>query len=124
MTKESEKKVLVVEDDLMSFKLIQAHMKRTDYEVLHARDGLSAVEIFAAEENIGAIIMDLQLPGMNGLEATKEIRKLNNAVPIIAATANVSADDRIASEEAGCTYHLTKPINFPALMGILKKHMD
>lgn len=117
-------RLLIVEDDIMSFKLVQAHMRRTSFEIIHAKDGYSAIELYNNEQPISAIVMDLQLPGMDGLEATREIRKTDQDVLIIAATANVSTDDKIASEEAGCNYHLTKPINFPALMNLLNKHLD
>jgi len=117
-------RLLVVEDDIMSYKLIQAHMRKTRYELIHAKNGLEAVEFHSKEQPIDAIIMDLQLPGMNGLDATKQIRKADNEVLIIAATANVSADDKIACAEAGCSYHLHKPINFPALLNLLNKHIS
>jgi CheY-like chemotaxis protein len=124
MGKKENPMLLVVEDDLMSFKLIEAHMKKTRFDLIHAKNGLEAVELFSsAEHPIDAIIMDLQLPAMSGLDATKAIRKLDGDILIIAVTANVTADDKIACEEAGCSYHLSKPLNFPVLLSLLDKHI-
>ncbi len=116
-------KILVVEDNFMSYKLIEAHFRKYNLNILHAADGLSALEIFHAENDLALILMDLQLPGMNGLEVTKSIRKLDAVIPIIAATANVFEDDRLACTDAGCNDFITKPINFPGLFRLLEKYL-
>ncbi|MCF8226645.1 MAG: response regulator [Bacteroidales bacterium] len=116
-------KILIVEDDFMSFKLFKARLHNTGYTLLHASDGLSAIEIFKKDPDISLIIMDLQLPYMNGLEVTREIRKLDENIPVIAATANVSGDGKTAAEKAGCTHYVTKPIDFSVLNDLLKRHL-
>ncbi len=114
-------KILIVEDNFMSFKLMEAHFKRANLTVLHAEDGLSALNLFKSNPDIDLILMDIQLPGMSGLEITRSIRTINSEVPVIATTGNAFEDDRIACLEAGCTYYFTKPIHFPELYGILNK---
>lgn len=117
-------KILVVEDNFMSFKLLEAHFSRSNLEIVHASDGLQAMELFKSHPDISLILMDIQLPGTSGLEVTKDIRKFNTEVPIIAATANVFEDDKAACMDAGCTDFVTKPINFPVLFEILDKRLS
>lgn len=120
----SGQKILVVEDNFMSYKLLEAHFSRSNLEIVHATDGLQAMELFKSHPDISLILMDIQLPGMSGLEVTKDIRKINTEVPIIAATANVFEDDKAACLDAGCTDFVTKPINFPVLLELLDKRLS
>jgi len=120
----SGQKILVVEDNFMSFKLLEAHFMRSNLEIVHASDGLMALELFKSNPDIAMILMDIQLPGMNGIEVTRAIREINMEVPIIAATANVFDDDKKACMDAGCTDFVTKPINFPLLFELLDKRLS
>jgi CheY-like chemotaxis protein len=120
----SGQKILVVEDNFMSFKLLEAHFMRANLEIIHASDGLMALELFRLHEDVALILMDIQLPGMNGLEVTRAIREINTEVPIIAATANVFDDDKTACLDAGCTDFVTKPINFQRLFELLDKRLN
>lgn len=117
-------KILIVEDDIMSFRLFKARLKNENYTLIHAADGKTAIEQFRDIPDIALIIMDLQLPLINGLEVTREIRKMDSQIPVIAATANVSSEDKKASEEAGCTHYITKPINFSILNDLLKRYLN
>lgn len=116
-------KILVVEDNFMSFKLLEAHLRRSNLDIVHASDGLVALDLFKNHPDVDLILMDIQLPGMSGLEVTRAIREINTEVPIIAATANVFDDDKTACLEAGCTDFVTKPINFPILFELLDKRL-
>lgn len=117
-------KILVVEDNFMSYKLMEAYFSRVNLKIVHASDGLTALSLFKANPDVWLVLMDVQLPGMNGLDVTKNIRKLNQDIPVIATTGNVFEDDRKACMEAGCTYYITKPINFTELFGILDKYLS
>lgn len=117
-------KILVVEDNFMSFKLIEAYFRRSNLELIHAKDGLQALSIFRGDPEIALILMDIQLPGMSGLEVTRAIREFDTDIIVIAATANVFDDDRIACFEAGCDHFITKPINFPELFDLLEKSLN
>ncbi len=117
-------KILVVEDNFMSFKLIEAYFRRSNLVLIHAKDGLEALSVFKGDPYIELILMDVQLPGMNGLDVTKAIREFNKDIIVIAATANVFEDDKIACIEAGCNHYITKPINFPKLFDLLEKHLN
>ncbi len=115
--------ILVVEDNFMSYKLLEAHFRRANLSILHASDGVKAIEIFNETPNISMILMDIQLPGLSGLDVTRKIRESNTEIPIIAATANVFDDDKQACIEAGCTDFLSKPISFPELFQLLDKYL-
>jgi len=117
-------KILIVEDNFMSFKLIEAYFRKSNLILIHAKDGLEALSLFKGDPDIEFIIMDIQLPGMSGLEVTKAIREFNTDIPVVAATANVFEDDRIACIEAGCDHYITKPINFPELFDLLEKYLN
>jgi two-component system, cell cycle response regulator DivK len=119
----SGQKILVVEDNFMSFKLLEAHCERVNLTMVYAMNGRQAIEKFRADQDIKIILMDIQIPEMNGLEVTREIRKSDPGIPIIATTGNVFDDDRIACMEAGCTHFLRKPINFTELYSIFDKYL-
>ena len=73
--------------------------------------------------NIDLILMDIQLPGMDGNDTTREIRRFNNSIPIIAQTANAMADDKEKSLNAGCNDYLAKPIDGNDLLRKIKLHI-
>jgi CheY-like chemotaxis protein len=116
-------KIMVVEDNFMSYKLMEAHFNRANLTMVHATDGLMAIALFKENPDIQMVLMDIQLPGMNGLEITRLIREINTDIPVIATTGNVFEDDRIACLNAGCNYYITKPIDFTELYRILDKHL-
>ena len=111
------KHVLLVEDNrvnqIIALKMLHEFGMRTSI----AMNGQEAVEQ-AKEESFDIILMDIQMPVMNGFEATQEIRKLPQyqSVPIIAITANAMSDDKEASIDAGMDSHITKPINSDKLL--------
>ena len=102
-------KLLVAEDNESNFLLVMTILKR-DYQIIHALDGLEAIQKYR-QYSPDAILMDLKMPNMDGLEATREIRKLNTCIPIIVVSA--FAFDSVKQEAcaAGCSDYLTKPID-------------
>lgn len=116
-------KILVVEDNFISYKLIEAHLQRKNLFLLHAKDGFEAIEFFKKEKDIRLILMDIQLPKIDGLEVTRIIRETDQEVPVIATTANVFDEDRAACIDAGCTAFIAKPINFDELLDLLKEYL-
>lgn len=116
-------KILVVEDNVISYKLIEAHLLRKNLTLVHATDGPEALEQFKSDPEIELVLMDIQLPSMSGLEVTRLIREFRPDVPIIATTANAYDEDRLACEAAGCTNFVTKPINFSRLLDLLKEYL-
>jgi signal transduction histidine kinase/CheY-like chemotaxis protein len=106
---------LIAEDDTFSYKLLEGFLKKTNATILHAEDGTRAVEICRSNNNVDLILMDVQMPEMNGLEATKIIKEFRKELPIIAQTANAIAEERQRCFEAGFDDFVTKPINISEL---------
>ena len=118
------KKILVVEDNEINMYLSCRILKSSGYEVIEARSGEEGVEL-TIKERPDLIIMDIQLPGIDGLEATKRIRKTeaDGEVPIIALTSYAMAGDRKKALKAGCTGYIEKPINPDTFLGEIKKYL-
>lgn len=115
-------KVLVVEDNPNNMKLITMVLKRNEYETIGAVTGEEGVEM-AASENPDIILMDIQLPGIDGYETTRQIKELESMkdVPIIAITSYAMAGDRETVMDAGCSGYLEKPINPLTIMDKIEK---
>lgn len=117
--------VLLVEDNDLNAEIAQFTLDRAGAIVTHAKDGESAVETFAtsAPYEYDVVLMDIMMPGIDGLEATRQIRVLNREdatlTPIIAVSANAFADDRRLSREAGMNAHLSKPVSSQELVEAL-----
>ena len=105
--------ILVVEDVLSNFVLIEKILKA--YNLTHVKNGKEAVE-HVKQGGFDFILMDMRMPIMGGIEATKEIRKFNKHIPIIAITADAFDADRVAALEAGCNGFHSKPLNKKELL--------
>jgi len=119
------KKILVVEDNEINMYLSCRILRSSGYEVIEARSGEEGVEL-AIKEKPDLIIMDIQLPGIDGLETTKRIREseADGEVPIIALTSYAMAGDRKKALKAGCTGYIEKPINPETFMNEIKKFLE
>ena len=117
-------KVLIVEDDDFSKMHIDIIMKKISSEILHATNGIEAIELCKQNPDIDLILMDIRLPRMNGYEATQEIRKFNKSVFIIAETAYALVGERQKAENAGCDKYISKPIKKENLLSIIAKKFD
>ncbi|MDD4669593.1 MAG: response regulator [Bacteroidales bacterium] len=114
-------KILVAEDNDSNFILIQAILK--SYMVDRAKNGLDAVNM-AKMNNYSIIFMDIKMPVMGGLEATRKIRAFDNIIPIVALTANAFDSDKEDALEAGCTSYISKPIKFNDITNIMEGNFD
>ena len=106
-------KLLVAEDNESNFLLVMTILKRD----------LEAIQKYR-QYSPDAILMDLKMPNMDGLEATREIRKLNTCIPIIVVSAFAFDSDKQEASAAGCTDYLTKPIDARLLKETLKKYLS
>lgn len=117
--------VLLVEDNELNAEIAQFTLDRAGAIVTHVKDGESAVETFAvsAPHEYDVVLMDIMMPGIDGLEATRQIRALERedaaTTPIIAVSANAFAEDRRLSREAGMDAHLSKPVSSRELVEAL-----
>ena len=116
-------KVLIVEDDDISFRYMNKVLQKTGIKVIRAVAGIEAIEHCKKQHDINIILMDIQLPGINGYEATQRIREFLPDIPIIAQTAHALAEDKKKSLEIGCNDFITKPIKRSVLLQKLDKYL-
>lgn len=123
------KRILLVEDNELNMEIATEILEMQGVKITQAFDGKQAVDIFrnSVEGYFDAILMDVQMPVMDGYEATSCIRRLPRrdarSVVILAVTANAFADDIIQAEKAGMNEHISKPIDFKELQKALTKFM-
>lgn len=104
------KTILVAEDVATNFQLISAFLTAANAKVLWAQNGQEAVDIFTTNKSIDIILMDIQMPVMDGLKALQRIRKIDQKIPVIVNTAFYVTDEMERSYAAGCSDYMTKPI--------------
>ena len=113
------KKILIAEDNDSNFILMTYILKKY-YLFDRAKNGQEAVEM-VDKFDYDVVLMDIKMPIMDGLEATKAIREFNTEVPIVALTANAFDSDRQAAMDAGCNDFLSKPVSSDICLETLKK---
>lgn len=114
-------RILVAEDNDSNYKLVEILLR--GYNIKRACNGKEALEL-QQNENFDLILMDVKMPLMDGMEATRLIREFNVEIPIIALTANAFEDDRRLAYEAGVNDFLTKPVNRVALAQAIEKYCN
>jgi CheY-like chemotaxis protein len=117
-------KILIAEDDDTSGMLLTELIEVLSREILYAKTGLAAVEVCRTNPDFDLILMDIQMPEMNGYDATRQIRKFNKDVIIIAQTAFALSGEREKAKEAGCDDYISKPIKQGLLIDMIKKHFN
>ncbi len=117
-------KILIADDDEISNKLVSLTVKDYCKEIIETKNGVEAVKICQQNPDLDLVLMDIQMPDMNGHEATRHIREFNNKVTIIAQTAFGLSGDREKAINAGCNDYITKPINRSELNTIIQKHIN
>jgi PAS domain S-box-containing protein len=115
--------ILIVEDDQINYQVMASILSGLNLRYEWAQDGRKAVDLFL-KNNYRLILMDIQLPEMNGWEATMKIRANDSEIPIIAVTAYASDPTRKKSMEAGCNDFITKPINKEKLILLIEKYLQ
>jgi CheY-like chemotaxis protein len=119
----SDRKILVAEDNPFNFKLIEAFLVGTGTEIIWAKDGMEAVEFFKSGKYADLVLMDLRMPVMDGITATREIRKINKKIPVLAVSAYTMDEVKEKAIEAGCNDFLPKPVNSTGLMEMMKRYI-
>jgi CheY-like chemotaxis protein len=115
------KQILIAEDEDLNWLFIREMLRKTGAEILRAKDGNEAVSI-TKKTTPDIILMDLKMPELNGIDATRKIRIFNKEVPIIAQTAYVMAEEKEESLQAGCNHVVTKPLDRTVIMEIIDSH--
>jgi len=114
---------LIVEDDKVSYKFLEGILRKTKVKIYHADNGIKAIEYCRNYPDIDCVLMDIQLPEMSGLDATRIIKALRKDLPIIAQTANAMSEDREKCLEVGCVDYVSKPINVNILFSKIDKYL-
>jgi hypothetical protein len=115
-------KILIAEDDELSSEFISIGVRKIANDTINVQTGRGAVEACRNNPDIDLILMDIQMPEMNGYDATRQIRQFNTEVKIIAVTAFALAGDREKSIEAGCSDYISKPIKKDELLEMIQKY--
>ncbi len=119
-----ETSILIAEDDEINFLFLKEMLSEYPIHILHARNGKEAIKIFLDhKDNIDLILMDIQMPLMDGFQATAEIRKYNKEVPIIVQTAYAYSKEIELSKSVGCNDYLVKPIQQEELLTKIKEYV-
>lgn len=115
--------ILIAEDVESNYLYVKAVLSKLNASVFWAKNGIEAIDICDNERAMDLVFMDLQMPEMNGYEATKILKKKYPKLPIIAQTAFAMSDDREKALDAGCDDYLAKPIKSKDLLTIAEKYL-
>jgi signal transduction histidine kinase/CheY-like chemotaxis protein len=117
------KTILVAEDEELNFKVLDSYLSKTNARILRASDGAKAVEM-CMHEKVDLVLMDIQMPNMDGYEATLAIKKLNKDVPVIAQTSFAMTNEKDMCMHAGCDDFITKPLDLDSLLAKISQYIQ
>ena len=118
------KTILIAEDEDTNFTFIDTLIRPTSAAVIRAKDGIEAINICKNNSEIDLVLMDIKLPGINGLEATKKIRKFRKSLPIIAHTAYAMSVDEDECLKAGCDAYVCKPVKTDPFLKLIRQYIN
>lgn len=119
----NNKRILVAEDDPINFVYIKEVLTGCGARVLHAKNGIEVIDMAETENKIDLILMDIKMPEIDGLEASRYISKVKPEIPIVALTAFAMEGDKHKCLKAGCTDYISKPIENDQLYEIIEKYI-
>jgi CheY-like chemotaxis protein len=117
------KTVLIAEDERSNFEFLNILLTRIDIRVLWAQNGMEAVNFCEIDPSINLVLMDIKMPLMNGLEATKLIKAKRPHLPVIAQSAYAMTSDISEAKLAGCDEYLSKPIKISQITDLVEKYL-
>ncbi len=116
--------ILIAEDVESNFLYLKAVLSKLNATIFWAKNGIEAVDICEKQKNIDLVLMDLQMPEMNGYEATQILKKKFPDLPVVAQTAFAMSDDREKALDAGCDDYLAKPIKSKDLLIVVQRFVQ
>lgn len=119
-----DKKILIAEDDEINYLFLADVLEPLCKSIERATNGIETVNTCWADKNIDIVLMDIKMDGMDGYEATRQIREFNQDVIIIAQSAHALATERERAFQAGCNDYLSKPFEIKSLIQIITKHLN
>ena len=117
------KTILIAEDEIVNYMFLEVLFEETGAVLIHAADGRVAIDAVKANPDINIILMDIKMPNINGLDATRQIKAIRPQLPIIAQTAYAMQDDEYKALQAGCNAYISKPIDANKLINLMKKYL-
>lgn len=119
----SDRAILIAEDEPINFMLLQKMLEQTSYKVLWAKNGKEAVDMALVDNSISLILMDIRMPLIDGIEATKIIHAKMPGLPIVAVTAYTLSNEKQKCKEAGAIGFLSKPVRPSELIPLVESLM-
>jgi PAS domain S-box-containing protein len=119
----SDKTILIAEDEEDNYTFLEVLLKVTGARIIWARNGLEAVSLCRKHSDINLVLMDIKMPVLDGLEATRQIKKLRTTLPVIVQTAYAMAADEEQCLKSGCDAYVSKPIKIEPLFKLIKKYI-
>lgn len=117
------KTILIAEDEDSNYEVLKASLSRTHAKLTRVKQGDQAVN-YCSNNKVDLVLMDIKMPVMDGIEAAKQIKKINSKIPIIAQTAFVHKDERDTCLDAGCNDYISKPIKSFVLLDMIEKFIS
>ncbi len=117
------KTILIAEDEIVNYMFLEVLFEETGATLIHAADGRQAIDAVKSNPNINIVLMDIKMPNINGLEATRQIKGMRPQLPVIAQTAYAMQDDEYKALQAGCNDYISKPIDANKLISLMKKYL-
>jgi PAS domain S-box-containing protein len=118
-----DKTILLVEDEEVNYLYVKELLDNTGIILLHAPTGEDAIQLCKSSVPVDLVLMDMRLPGINGFEATKQIKRIRENIPVIAQTAYAMENERQDCIDAGCDHYITKPFDQDLLFGVLNNFL-
>ncbi len=119
-----DKLVLIAEDEIVNTMYLEVVLKSIGIQLIFAKNGLEAVELCKTNKSISLVLMDIKMPEMDGLTATRIIKSFRKNLPVIATTAFALSSDREKCLEAGCNNYLAKPIKRDLLVAMMNEYLS
>lgn len=119
----ANKKILIAEDIDVNFRFLEKVLQGTDAVIIRAINGREAVDYCLKNDDIDVVLMDIQMPGMDGFEAALTIKRIKKDLPIIAQTAHAIDGGREKGKDSGCDDYLVKPINITKMYATIDKYL-
>jgi CheY-like chemotaxis protein len=117
------KTILLTDDNEDMVELVQLVLRSSGYKLITAGDGAKAVEL-CLKQKPDLVLMDINMPNMNGIEATRTLRKQGFTSPIVILTASESAEDRARAESAGCDEYILKTLEMSGVEAVLNRYLS
>lgn len=123
-TDKSHFKILLVEDDFINGKIVKTLLEKATYKVEWVKNGKEALEILIPHSTeFDLVLMDIQMPIINGYEVSINLREIGIKIPIISMTANAFCDEKLKSKESGMNDYISKPVTKASLFEMLEKYL-